>query len=90
MATMSRVRVWVRALGQSCRVRLESAEQAEWVLAQLEKKKALEGVVKVEIQAAAMGCLFEIPNASKRTLATLEAALGEIPEVELMLSPEAT
>lgn len=90
MATLSPVRVWVRALGQSCRVRLEGVEQAQWVLAQLEKKKALEGVVEVEIRTTANGCLFEVPNASKGALATLEAALGAIPEVELMLSPEAT
>lgn len=90
MPTMSRVRVWIRSLGPSCRVRLESAKQAQWVLAQLEEKKALEGLIEVAIQTTANGCLFEIPNASKRTLATLEAALGEIPEVELMLSPEAS
>jgi hypothetical protein len=68
---------------------MESVEQARWVLAQLNRKRALEGLLAVNIQPTTNGCLFEVPNASNRTLATLEAALGEIPEVELMLSPEA-
>lgn len=90
MGTSSPVRVWVRSLGQSCRVRLENIEQARWVLARLQEKHALEGLSQLEIRTTEAGSLFEIPNATQRTLATLEAALGEIPEVELMLSPEET
>lgn len=90
MAANSSIRVWVRSLGQSCRVRMESVEQARWVLERLEQKKALQGLREVEIHATEGGCQFEIPNASRGALATLESALGEIPEVDLMLSPEAT
>jgi hypothetical protein len=90
MGMQSPVRVWVRSLGQSCRLRVENVEQAHWVLARLEEKSALEGLSQIDIRPTEAGCLFEIPNASLRTLASLEVALGEIPEVELMLSPEAT
>ena len=88
MSTNSGVRVWVRALGDRCRVRVESMETAHWLLQCLTEKSALAGLESVEIRRTTSGCLFELPNSTQRTLATLERALGEIPEVELMLSPE--
>lgn len=88
MTNNSSIRVWVRSLGQSCRVRMDTIEHARWVLERLKEKKALEGLLQVDIQITEAGCSFEIPNATQRTLATLESALEEIPEVDLMLSPE--
>lgn len=90
MVTNSPIRVWVRSLGNSCRVRLESVEDARWILARLQERNALVGLSQMEIHATESGCRFQIPNATERTLATLETALGEIPGVELMLSPEAS
>ncbi len=86
--TQTTIRVWVRSLGNSCRVRVESMENARWLLARLTEKKALAGLSQMEITPTDSGCLFQIPNATKRTLETLETALGAIPEVQLMLSPE--
>lgn len=88
MSINSAVRVWVRSLGDRCRVRVESMETAHWLLQCLTEKRVLAGLESVEIRRTKTGCLFEIPNSTQRTLATLEQALGEIPEVELMLSPE--
>lgn len=90
MVTNPSVRVWIRTLGTSCRVRLQSQEKARWVLAQLHERNALAGLTEVEICSTESGCQFQIPNATQRTLATLEVALDQIPGVELMLSPEAT
>lgn len=88
VAANSSIRVWVRSLGQSCRIRVQSEEEARWLLEQLDRKKALDGLSDVKIYTTDSGCLFEIPTATQRTLATLETALEEIPEVDLMLSPE--
>jgi hypothetical protein len=64
-------------------------EHARWLLGELKKLKALEGLDNVEIQPTEEGCRFQISNADERTLASLETALEQIPDVELMLSPEA-
>ncbi len=89
MTTKTQIRVWVRSLGNSCRVRVESEETAHWLLKRLTERNALTGLERVVIQETEAGCRFQIPNATERTLATLESALRQIPEVELMLSPEA-
>ncbi len=90
MASTSPIRVWVRTLGNSCRMRLESKEHAQWLLDRLRERNALDELDKVEIHPTDAGCRIQIPNAAERTLTTLETALREIPDVELMLSPEAT
>lgn len=89
MVSSSPIRVWVRSLGNSCRVRLENSENARWLLAQLQERNALVGLNQVEIHSTESGCRFQIPNATQRTLASLETALGQIPGVQLMVSPEA-
>jgi hypothetical protein len=88
--TKTSIRVWVRSLGNSCRIRVESMENARWLLEHLAENHALPGLTQVEIQPTEDGCLFQISNTSQRTLATLEHSLRQIPEVELMLSPEST
>jgi hypothetical protein len=88
MATNSPVRVWVRSLGNSCRVRVDSVEDARWILDRLKAENALTGLEQLKIESTNSGFQFQIPNATRRTLATLENALGRISGVELMLSPE--
>ncbi len=90
MTPTSPIRVWVRTLGNSCRIRLESQDHAQWLLAQLRERNALIGSDDVQIHPTDSGCRIQIPNAAERTLTTLETALREIPDVELMLSPEST
>lgn len=88
MSSNSTVRVWVRTLGNSCRVRLESQEHGQWLLDRLKERNALECLGPVEIHATETGCRLLISNSDRKTLETLETALREISGVELMLSPE--
>lgn len=88
MVTANRVRVWVRALGQECRVRVESVETAKWLVDQLTERKALTGLQFIDMTPTEDGCKFPIPNGPQRTLQTLETALQTIPGVQLMLEPE--
>lgn len=89
MDTNNSIRVWVRALGNSCRLRVDSLETARWLLDRLVEQNARLGEIPIEIQTTDSGCRFQIPNESQ-TLAALESTLGQIPGVEVMLSPETT
>lgn len=88
MATTNRVRVWVRALGTGCRVRIEGAENARWIIDRLTETHSLPMLEAVEVTSTESGCMFEVPNSPQRTLTTLERALARIPGVKLMLEPE--
>jgi len=89
MNSNSPVRVWVRSLGNSCRVRLESVDDAHWLFTRLLEENAIPEQNQIEIQPTDTGLQFQIPNKDGRTLATLESTLGRIAGVKLMLSPEA-
>jgi hypothetical protein len=82
------VRVWVRPLGNGWRVRVESVENATWLIDRLKETHELIGLEYVEMRSTEAGCMFEIPNSSRRTRLTLESALAQIPGVRLMLEPE--
>lgn len=90
MVTGNRIRVWVRALGQECRVRVDSVETAQWLVDRLTERKALTGLEFIDMTPTESGCKFPIPNGPHRNLATLETALHSIPGVQLMLEPEST
>lgn len=88
MNTVEITRVWVRSLGNACRVRVEGVHNAEWLVDRLARTSALEGLDSVDLQPHGSICTFEIPNSIARTLASLETELAQMPGVELMLEPE--
>ena len=88
MLTESLVRVWVRPLGQGCRIRVESVENAFWVIERLIETNRLVGLDRVELNSSELDCTFEIPTSSQRTRTTLESALAQISGIQLMLEPE--
>lgn len=82
------VRVWVRSLGDGCRVRVESHDDAQWLIEHLTASDALVGLEYIDVKPTESGCEFRIPISRDRTLATLESAIAQIPEAQLMLEPE--
>lgn len=88
MVTTNTIRVWVRSLGEDCRIRVESVETAQWLIDRLTERDALPGLEYLDLQPTATGCVFRIPNAPDRSLAALERVLSQIPAVHLMLEPE--
>jgi hypothetical protein len=81
-------RVWVRALGNACRVRVESADNAQWLVDRLAQTPALAGLNFVDVQPGGKSCSFQVSNSVERTLQSLESELAQIPGVQLMLEPE--
>lgn len=88
MLAANPVRVWLRPLGQVCRIRVESVENAFWVLERLVEANRLVGLEGVQLNSTKSDCTFEIPISSERTRLTLETALAQIAGLQLMLEPE--
>ena len=82
------VRVWLRPLGQGCRIRVESVENAFWLLERLIETNRLVGLQQVQLNTSESECTFEIPTSSQRTRLTLENAMAGISGLRLMLEPE--
>lgn len=90
MAPTFLIRVCVCTLGNSYRIRLESTEHAQRLLAKPHKRNALSRLDEVQIHPTESRCRNQISTAAERTLTTLGTELRESPNNELMLSPEAT
>lgn len=88
MASKDPVRVWVRPLGNSSRLRVDSVEDATWLIDLLKETHKFIGLEHVELRPTKGGCMFEIPDSSRRTRLTVESALAQIHGVQLMLAPE--
>lgn len=88
MLATNPVRVWIRPLGQVCRIRVESVENARWILERLIETNRLVGLEQVHLSSTPSDCTFEIPTSSQRTRLTLENALAQISGAQLMLEPE--
>jgi hypothetical protein len=88
------VRVWVRTLGNGCRLSVDNLSGISFVLDRLSKTEALEGLDSIDMTVelkkdlpSASRCTFLIPGSPERTLASLEIALSEASGVELMMEP---
>lgn len=88
-------RVWVRSLGNSCRVSVDNLGAVALVLDGLSQTEALKGLESVDLAVELKGdsvpsasrCTFVVPGSAERTLAALERALRQVSGVELMLEP---
>lgn len=90
MQLVNLTRVWVRSLGNACRVRVEGSDNARWLVDRLSQTPALAGLEFVDVEPCGTTCTIRVPNSAERTLATLEKELADIPGVELMLEPESS
>jgi hypothetical protein len=83
------IRVWVRSLGNACRVRVDKEENLHWLVERLSRHPEFAQLKQLDLNKAREKCLFHISNYSEsRPLAHLEETLSQIPGVHLMTEPE--
>ena len=80
--------VWVRPLGESCRVRVRGIGNAEWLLRQLGESHSINNAEPCPETPEADICSFEVPCSEPKSRNRLEKVLASIPEVKLMMRPE--
>jgi hypothetical protein len=84
---MTPFRVWLRPLGENCRVRVDGIGNAKFLLTQLNKSPAIKAIGNVEVEIDSPQCTFLVPYHPSLSLGTFQRMLAAIPEVRLMLEP---
>jgi hypothetical protein len=84
---MNTFQVWIRPLGGACRVRVDGAENAMWLLAQLGSSLAFNGCEPIRDDQAPFRSTFQVPYTPQMPRSTFEELLAAIPQVELMSEP---
>ena len=84
---MNRFRVWVRPLGDACRVRVDGTENAMWLLAQLGQSLAFNACEPIQDDEASFRSTFQVPYTPQLPRPKLEEMLAAIPQVRMMLEP---
>ena len=85
---MNAFQVWLRPLGERCRLRVSGVQNAEWLLQRLGQSIALSNT-EVSPEASEPEIFtFEVPCKEPKSRSRLESLLASIPEVKLMMRPE--
>jgi hypothetical protein len=85
---MKAFRVWIRALGDASRVRVEGNENAHWLLGRLSQSFVFKSSAPVLQERGTPCCTFEVFYGSQTSRSTFERLLAGIPEVQLMAGTE--
>jgi hypothetical protein len=81
-------RVWIRPLGDACRVRVDGTENAMWLLGRLGQSVVFKNCEPIEDEEGSACSTFEVPYTPQMSRSTFEEMLADIPQLELMLEPE--
>jgi hypothetical protein len=81
---MKPFRVWLRPLGDFCRVRVEGNENAQWLLIQLSTSFVFKTFDPFVEDGNAAFCTFEVPYNPPLSRSGFKSILAAIPEVRLM------
>lgn len=84
---MQAIRVWVRPLGEVCRVRVDGVENTRWLMGRLSGAVDALGSDSLRKGADSGLCSFEVPCTPQFTASRLEEVLSAMPEVQVMTSP---
>lgn len=84
---MKTFRVWLRPLGDSCRISVEGEENARWLIGRLNDSYMFRKLQLRALPQAENICTFEVPQLTPESALALEARLARYPEVELMREP---
>jgi hypothetical protein len=84
---MTPFRVWLRPLGGSCRVRVDGAGNARWLLDRLSRSFVFKSSQAIVDDMASACSTFVVPHSSQTSRAAFEKLLSAIPEVKLMPDP---
>ncbi len=84
---METFRIWLRPLGDSCRVRIDGIANARWLLDRLKGTVAFQPFVP-DVEASELErCTFRVPCNSRAAASRLQTLLTALPEVRLMTEP---
>jgi len=80
-------RVWIRPLGDDCRVRVDGMQNARWLLNRLSQSFVFKSSESIHDDEASSCSTFRVPYSSKSPRSRFDKLLAAIPEVKLMLDP---
>ena len=84
---MAGFRVWIRPLGNCCRMRVEGRENAEWLLNRLSPFLVTRTSESIRGEDGSNCCRFSVASAPVQSCPTFDLLLASIPEVNLMWEP---
>ncbi len=84
---MKRFHVWLRPLGNACRVRVDGSYNAMWLMGRLGHSLVGKTSAVLDEERGSPCCTFHVDYSSQMSRPALEGLLAGIPEVELMLEP---
>ncbi len=84
---MTPFRVWIRPLDGSCRVRVDGAQNAKWLINRLSESFVFKSCQPLDTDAVSAECTFQVLCGSQLTGSQLVRLLASIPEVRLVSSP---
>lgn len=85
---MATFRVWLRPLGESCRVRVDGFENARWLLNRLSQSFAFAPRRPFAEPEETSVCSFDVPYSPTLSRSIFQKFLAAIPEIRLMTGPE--
>ena len=85
--TMNTFRVWIRPLGNDCRVRVDGMQNARWLLDRLSQSFVFKSSESIIDDEASSCSTFRVPYSSQNPRSRFEKMLAAIPGVKLMLDP---
>lgn len=87
---MNTFRVWLRPLGNACRVLVDGIENANWLLDRLHQSCDIRTSEPCSKNERGSGCSFEVLYSQRFSRFRLDTLLAAIPEVHLMTAPDQT
>jgi len=84
---MNSFRVWIRPLGETCRIRVEGIRNAQWLLSRLGHGFVFKTAEPISEEADSSYCSFRLAYSARMPRGGLERLLAGIPEVVLMVDP---
>jgi hypothetical protein len=84
---MKRFQVWIRPVGDFCRVRVSGDDNARWLVLRLSEAFVFRTFEPLEQVPGAPDCWFRIPYNPPLSSTRFRQILLAIPEVELMREP---
>ena len=84
---MNAFSVWLRPLGNACRVRVDGIRNAQWLLDRLGRSFVFKTADPMNEEEGSSCCTFRVAYDFQTSRRGLDRLLAAIPEVNLMTAP---
>ncbi len=84
---MNSFNVWIRPLGNTCRVRVDGMKNAQWLILRLGHSFVFKTAEPMNEERDSSCCTFRLAYNSQTSRRDIEKLLAGIPEVDLMMEP---